>query len=786
MNHSVKSLGLLCALLINLAIYAQEFTIHGYVQDSESKEKLLGVNIYDAATFVGTSSNNYGFYSLTLPKGEYQLVYSFVGFQSDTVQVNLNADTMITQNLVNALTLKEFQVVATEQERVNETTQMSTIKVPVKMVEKLPVFLGEKDIIKTLQLLPGVQSGSEGSSGLYVRGGGPDQNLLLLDGVPIYNASHLFGFFSTFTPEAVNSVSLTKGGFPARYGGRLSSVIDVRLKDGNQEEFHGEASVGLVSSKLMLEGPIKKNKSSFIISARRTYIDLLAKPIIQASAPPGTNQDIGYFFYDLTAKVNYTLNENNRLFVSGYLGNDKAYSDIEDQYNYNNTNFKDVVSADLEWGNRILALRWNTILNKKMFANTTLTYSKYNFATENTFEEQEDGAVVSDFGINYNSYIQDYTAKIDVDYIPNTKHYIKMGIGDIYHTFLPGVSSFNQTFDTLTLDTTFGASNTKAHELFAYVEDDLKINGRMKANIGLHFSGFVLPNESYFSLQPRLSFLYQLNENASLKASLSTMTQYVHLLTNSTVGLPTDLWVPSTENVTPQRSLQVAAGYAQAVGKRYEFTAEAYYKTMEGLMEYKEGASFFGNNEEWDNKVLQGSGKSYGFELFLQKKTGKTTGWIGYTLAWANRKFDELNFGNPYPYKYDRRHDVSVAVTHQINEKWDVGAVFVYGTGNSISLATTKFNGFQGNNPWGGSSQIEYFDERNGYRMPNYNRLDIGFNNTKKKKWGERIWSYSIYNAYNRLNPFYLYWGSDFAGNPELMQVSLFPIIPSVSFTAKF
>lgn len=779
---------IVCLLLLVLffkPIFSQEYTIHGYIQDSESKEKLLGVNVYETDQFTGTTTNNFGFYSLTLPAGKHTIVYSFVGFQSDTLEVSLNSDTTITINLKNSLTLSEFELVATEQEKVNETTQMSTIKVPIRMVEKLPVFLGEKDIIKTLQLLPGVQSGSEGSSGLYVRGGGPDQNLLLLDGVPIYNASHLFGFFSTFTPEAVNSVSLTKGGFPARYGGRLSSVIDVRLKDGNQTEFKGEATLGLVSSKLTLEGPLKKDKSSFIISARRTYIDLLAKPIIKASSPPGTNQDVGYYFYDLTAKVNYTLNKNNRLFVSGYLGNDKAYSNIDEQWQQGGDDFGSSINADLEWGNRILAVRWNSILNKKLFANTTLTYSKYNFYIDNQFTENINQESISDFGINYNSYIQDYTLKVDLDYIPNTKHYLKMGIGDTYHTFLPGVTSFNQSTDTLDFDTTLGAKNTKAHELYVYLEDDFKVNHRIKTNLGLHISSFILSNDAYFSVQPRFSALYKLNETSSLKASFSTMAQYVHLLTNSTVGLPTDLWVPSTENVTPQRSMQVALGYARTIGTKYEFTAETYYKAMDGLMEYKEGATFFGNNEQWDNKVLQGKGESYGLELFLQKKTGKTTGWIGYTLAWANRTFEELNFGNTYPYKYDRRHDLSIAITHQINEKWDVGAVFVYGTGNSISLATTQFNAFS-NFSWWGGQQVEYFKERNGYRAPNYNRLDIGFNNTKTTKWGERIWSYGVYNAYSRLNPFYLYWGNDINGNRELYQVSLFPIIPSISFTAKF
>ena len=770
---------LLC--VYSLFTKAQNATIHGYVEDVESKERLIGANIYLAESLQGTTSNNYGFYSLTLPVGtEANIVFSYIGYQNETLSIKLTGDTAINTQLNSSIELKTVEIVAEEQSKVHEETQMSAISIPVKMVERLPVLLGEKDILKTLQLLPGVQSGGEGSSGLYVRGGGPDQNLLLLDGVPIYNASHLFGFFSIFSPEAVSNINLVKGGFPARYGGRLSSVVDVRLKEGNQEEFHGEATVGLVSSKLTLQGPIVKNKSSFIVSGRRTYIDLLARPIIKASSPPGTDQNVGYFFHDVTAKFNYKFSESSRLYLSGYLGDDKAYSQIEESYQ----GFKSEFDSDLQWGNRILALRWNQIISNKLFANATLTYSRYKFNISTGFQESQNGTTTEDFGINYGSFIEDFSAKIDFDYIPNTQHYIKFGVNETYHQFLPGVTSFNQSDPTISFDTTFGAKETFAHEIMAYVEDDFKVGGRLKFNLGLHGSAFIVDESNYFSLQPRVSGLFSLNDVSSLKGSFSTMTQFIHLLTNSTVGLPTDLWVPSTDIVEPQRSWQAAIGYAHTLSKGFEFTVEGYYKEMDNLLEYQEGASFFGNNEEWDQKVLQGEGKSYGVELFLQRKSGRMSGWVGYTLSWSNRTFDELNFGKTYPYKYDRRHDVSVALNYQINDKWDAGLVFVYGTGNAISLGTVQYLPHEGAE-FSFSAPIEYFPERNNFRVPSYHRLDIGFNKTKEKKWGEAVWSYGIYNIYNRLNPFYLYWEESF-NDRELRQISLFPIIPSISYTAKF
>lgn len=772
----LRSYGLLLLMLFfSSYLSAQKYTISGYVEDESSSEKLIGVNIYEAQSYLGTTSNVYGFYSLTLPKGKYQLVFSYVGYAPTKVLLDLQGDTVINQKLKGGQELQEVKVVASQGKPIQERTQMSSIEVPMKQLESLPVLLGEKDVIKTLQLLPGVQSGGEGGSGMYVRGGGPDQNLILLDGVPIYNASHLFGFFSIFTPEAINNVTLTKGGFPARYGGRLSSVLDIRMKDGNMKKIHGNISTGLIATKLMLEGPLIKDKASFVVSGRRTYIDLLARPFMNSESK------FGYYFYDLTGKLNYKFSDKDRIFVSGYFGQDKAYGETR------KTNLRE--DFGLKWGNVITAFRWNHIVNNKLFSNTTLTYSRYRFLVGVDSEERGNSQQKSK--IEYLSNIYDWAGKVEFDYLPNPNHYIKFGGGNTYHTFTPGVNTFQVSGTKTALDTTFGATRVYAHEPYLFAEDDLKIGTRVKLNLGLHFSAFSQKNDWYTSLQPRIAGKYMINESLSAKAAVSNMTQYLHLLTNSTVGLPTDLWVPATKKIKPQHSWQYAAGLAYTFKDKFEVTLEGYYKTMENLIEYKEGASFFSSNEKWEEKVESGKGDSYGVELFVQRKVGKTSGWIGYTLSWTNRKFENLNLGKTFPYRYDRRHDISIALTHEFSEKFDVGVVWVYGTGRAITLPTMRHDAAPIYDPvlksqtFGGSKEIEYFDQRNGFREPSYHRLDIAFNLKKQKKRGKRVWTFGVYNAYSRNNPFFLYFNGD-KNNPKLKQVSLFPIIPSITYSYTF
>ena len=780
---------IICCLFFAQAMFAQKSTLSGYLKDAETGEALIGGRIYIDSLKIGVVSNIYGFYSLTLPNGTHDVMFSFIGKEPIKTRVILDQNIELAINLKdNSNTLTE--VVVTGEKKQQESTEMSTVTLSMEKVKTLPVLLGEKDIIKTLQLLPGVQSGSEGSSGIYVRGGGPDQNLILLDGVPIYNANHLFGFFSVFNADAINQVKLVKGGFPAEYGGRISSVIDIRMNEGDMKKIHGEGSVGIISSKLMLNGPIIKDKTSFMITGRRTYIDLLARPLIKAANSQNGNDQVtgGYFFYDVNAKLNHIINANNRIYLSTYLGNDKFYVNSEYDYINDSKTYIEENTGGIKWGNKIVALRWNHKFSPKLLLNTTLNYSDYQFTTGfglTSYEKGNQANPTQDFSFEYLSGITDFGGNMNFYYYPSPKHDVQFGIGQTYHTFKPGVNQLKLSDGSSDLDTSFGSARTYAHEFYGYIQDDFSITKRLSLNAGLHFANFLVREKLYNSLQPRASFNFQLDDKSSLKASYAKTTQFLHLLTNTSIGLPTDLWVPVTDSIPPQQGNQVAFGYTRELPKGYRVSAEAYYKTMKNLIEYKEGASFFGSNQNWEGLVEVGNGYSYGLEMLFEKRTGKTTGWIGYTLSWTNRQFANINNGEEFPYRYDRRHDISFVLTHKFNDKVDIGVVWVYGTGNAITLALQKYNSSGGVEF--GDSEVNYIDQRNGYRMPSYHRLDLGVNIHKPKKWGEATWSFGLYNAYNRQNPFYLDIGYLQGGNEKVLkQISLFPILPSVSYSFKF
>lgn len=791
-NPSLNLPQLLATLLLFFfspnIISAQKHTISGFVYDESSGEALIGASVYDINTYQGTATNNYGFFSLTLPADSVHLKVSYIGYSSFEQSLFLTGDLVMKVNLTSSFNLDEIEIKADKIDRIEERTQMSTITLPVEQIKKLPAFMGEVDVLKTIQLLPGVQSGTEGSSGLYVRGGSPDQNLILLDGVPVYNVSHLFGFFSVFNADAINNVKLIKGGFPARYGGRLSSVLEINMKEGNAKEFHGEGSIGLIASKLTLEGPIIKDKASFILSGRRTYIDILAQPIIRSESDGDVTA--GYFFYDLNGKVNYRISDKDRLYLSAYMGNDKFY--FSEKYNYNsgNTIYSERYAGRLQWGNITSVLRWNHQYNSKLFSNATINYSRYNFdtgideeITEKTGSQEEHES----FHLKYFSGIEDWSAKLDFDYLPGPNHFIKFGAGATYHTFKPGAIQFELDITgSPSIDTTLGDDFTRATEFALYIEDDLKVSQRLKANIGIHGSGFLVDNRLFTSVQPRFSARYMLAENFSAKLSFATMAQYIHLLTNSGIGLPTDLWVPATKEVKPEHSQQIAGGFAHTFGTGFEISLEGYYKNMQNIIEYKDGANFLDNRSDWQKQVESGRGWSYGAELFLQKKEGSTTGWVGYTLSWTKRQFENLNFGNVFPFKYDRRHDISVALVHDLGSGITLSGTWVYGTGNAISMPLARYPA-ESDNIWGWFEEVYYYKERNGYRMRAYHRLDLGISFRKEKKWGERTWNISAYNAYNRKNPFFIYLGWDERTNTEAFkQVSLFPILPSISYSFKF
>ncbi|XOV94283.1 MAG: carboxypeptidase-like regulatory domain-containing protein [Bacteroidota bacterium] len=774
--------------LITFFSIAQTHTISGFIRDKDNGENLIGATIIQAGTTNGTTTNTFGFYSLTLPTGSVTLQVSYVGYQMETIEIDLVENMMLNFELNPGSILDE--VVVTAEEKIERSPQMSTIDVPIEQIKALPVLMGEADILKTLQLLPGIQSGSEGSSGIYVRGGGADQNLILLDGVPVYNVSHLFGFFSVFNPDAINKVNVVKGGFPARYGGRLSSVIDVSMKEGNNQKFSGEGSVGLIASKLTLEGPIGKDKkTSFIVSGRRTYIDLLTRPIIKANNKSGQGYTVGgYYFYDLNGKVNHKFSENDRLYLSFYNGQDKGFS--KSSTDYENA-FEKVRSKDeygLNWGNTISALRWNHIFGPRLFGNLTGTYSKYKFRIFSSYEnEVSSPGSTSSYNeqIEYFSGVDDVALKLEFDYLPSPAHNVKFGTSAIHHEFNPGIFGYDTNTEGLQ-DTVISSQQTKALEFYGFLEDDFQVTPQLRGNIGAHYSGFMVNNEFYHSLQPRISFRYLVGRDLSLKASYATMQQYIHLLTNSGIGLPTDLWVPATDKVKPQSSWQVALGAAKTM-KGYEASVEVYYKEMENLIEYQEGGTFFNMGTDWQDKVTSGNGDSYGAEFLLQKKTGQFSGWIGYTLSWTNRKFEELNFGERYPYKYDRRHDISVVGIYEFSKKFSLSGTWVYGTGNAVTLPKSTYPySIDHSGQFYDYKEIRNYGPRNDFRMAAYHRMDLGLTWSKEKKHGTRSWSLGAYNLYSRKNPFFIQDGYDSNGNKHFYQYSLFPVLPYVRYSFKF
>ncbi|MEZ5058108.1 MAG: TonB-dependent receptor plug domain-containing protein [Saprospiraceae bacterium] len=712
--------------------------------------------------------------------------------QPYSVKLFLNKNIDLNIKLNSALNLEEVVVTAEANKgRIEEETQMSQIDLPVEQIKKVPMLFGETDVLKTIQLLPGVQSGGEGQNGLYVRGGSPDQNLILLDGVPVYNVSHVLGIFSVFNADAIKTVTLTKGGFPARYGGRLSSVIEINMKEGNMQEFHGEGSIGTITSKLTLEGPIWKDKTSFLVSGRRTYVDLFMAPIISASNRNSSEDvDLDLYFYDLNAKVNHKFNDKHRLFLSGYFGNDVFGTKIED--NFDNSSF----GGGIKWGNIISAARWNYKINPKLFKNTTFTYSRYNIDIFTEFAEKIQGSE-SKFQAKYFSGIEDLGFRTDFDYLPNPNHYIRFGGSATYHTYKPGALALEFSDQDFNLDTLVGSQNDYSTEYSLYVEDDLKW-GDLKANIGLHASAFAVDDEFYTSLQPRIGLNYKLPNDLALKASFSTMTQFINLLTSEALSLPTDLWVPSTNKIKPQQSWQVAVGAAKTLWDEFELSVEAYYKEMDNVISFKEGASFlFGLDNEWQEKVTQGKGDSYGLEVFFQKKKGRATGWIGYTLSWNNRQFDDINGGKKYPFRYDRRHDISLVLSYELTKKISINGAWIYGTGNAVTLPVYRYNVREPGdyNWWNQDIEVESQGSKNAFRMSNYHRLDLSVEFLKKKPKWERKWVISIYNTYNHNNPYFIYPSTsntyDQNGNlveskRSFKEVSILPIIPSVSYQFKF
>jgi hypothetical protein len=780
-------------LLILLALpflsAAQEYTISGYVKEDATGESMIGANVYIKETLKGTTSNQYGFYSLTVPAGKVTLVISYLGFVTQEYPIDLKQDVRKNISLaVQAIETKEVSISAEKEDRNIQSTEMGRERLDVEKIKSMPAFLGEVDILKSIQLLPGVSSAGEGNSGYYVRGGGPDQNLILLDEANVYNASHLFGFFSVFNADAIQNVTLTKGNMPANYGGRLASVLDVQMKEGNNKKFGAEGGIGFVSSRLTIEGPIKKDTSSFIVSARRTFIDIFFGPpfISKESAAYGNK----YFFYDLNAKVNYRLSDKDRLFLSGYFGRDVfRFKSSENDF-----------SVDIPWGNATATARWNHLFSDKLFLNTSLIYTDYDFS----FEGGQ-----NDFSFKLFSGITDYNLKEDFTWLPNIRHNVKFGAQYIFHVFVPSNATAKMgdvSFDPGKIFKQY------AHDAAIYFNDEYEISDRWLLTGGIRFTmfsqvgpfdRFVLDPitdlttdtihygsgenvKTYMHAEPRFSARYAINSKSSLKASVSQNYQYIHLVSLSAISLPTDTWVPSSDKVKPQSGTQYALGYFRNFKQNvYETSVEVYYKSLKNQLEYEEGFLPENSvNSNLDNYFVSGKGWSYGSEFFIKKAKGRFNGWIGYTIAWTKRQFPDLNQGKTFYPKYDRRHDVSIVLSYDLTKRTTFAATWVYATGNLNTFPQRLF--FMSN----GDVVEDYGGQRNNYRMAPYHRLDISLTvKGKEHKNYQGSWNFSVFNLYNRYNPYIIYFAKEYSGSTitiQAKQISLFPLLPSVTYNFKF
>lgn len=757
--------------IMHIAAAQESHTISGSISDAGTGEDLIGVSIVDKLSGSGTVTNVYGFYSLTLPAGEREVSFSYIGYESVTQKIDLSKSQTLNVSLeTSTVDLKEVVVKADQANDNITSTDIGVVKMDMKDLNAVPVLFGEKDIMKSIQLMPGVSSAGDGNSGFYVRGGSTDQNMIFLDEAPVYNPSHLLGFFSVFNSDAVKDVTLYKSGVPAEFGGRSSSVMDVRMNEGNMKKYGFTGGIGLLSARLTAEGPIVKDKVSFIVSGRRTWFDLFL-PLLLENGDQTT-----LYFYDINAKINWKINDKNRLFASGYFG-------------------RDVFSFDsflLNWGNGTGTLRWNHVFNEKLFSNTTFVFSNYDY---------EIG--VSSGGLNFSieSGIRDYNIKQDLTYYLNPKNTLKFGLNGIFHTYEPGkLNSEDGFFNSIVLDKAY------ATESALYIANEQKILKGFTARYGLRFSMFnrigeatiyefdeqnnvvdstqYAPGEhiiTYVGLEPRLSLTYAFNRAISLKASYHRMYQYNHLLSNSTASTPTDLWIPSGTLIKPQFSDQFSLGYFHNfLNDEFELSLEGYYKQMYNVVDYEDGAEIY-LNDKVESELAFGKGRSYGAELLIRRKKGKISGWISYTLSRTENLIDGINDNTWFSTKQDRTHDFAIVLNYRPTERWTISANWVYYTGNAVTFPSGVYQ-MEGN-------LVPLYTERNGYRMPDYHRLDFGVTlHGKKKKRFTSDWTLSIYNVYARENAFSISFQESESnpGTTEAVQLALFSIVPSITWNFNF
>lgn len=753
---------LLCLPLLGIG---QNATISGTITDATSGEALIGANVYVTSLKKGTISNSYGFYSLTLPKVDsLGIVFTYIGFHPQFKKVFLNQNIKLDLELAPRVdSLIEVVVTAQQDDKNVSRPQMGIVDIPTEKIKELPAILGEVDVLKIVQLLPGVQAGNEGTTGFYVRGGNADQNLVLLDEAVVYNPNHMFGLFSTFNTRAINNVRLIKGGFPAQYGGRLSSVLDIAMKEGNNKKFGAEGGIGLITSQLTLEGPIQIEKASFIVSGRRTYFDYLVEPFLPKSI------STSYAFYDLNAKLNWQISPKDRLFLSGFKGKDDA------------TYIQDGIRYDILFGNATATLRWNHIFGQKLFLNTSLIFNEY----DQNISALQDNAV-----LQVVSGIQDLNGKLAFQYFPNLNHSIQFGLNYLNHTFRSQGDSKTQSGTEPPSGINTNNIPAKFFDEFAfYLNDEIRISDAFSLNLGLRFPGFSSKEVQYFRVEPRATAKLSLNSTSSIKAAYTVMNQFLHLVPSSTASVPSDIWIPSSKRTKPQLSEQYALGFFKNFkNNQFESSIEVYYKTMDNQVLFQEGNQLI-ESLDIDELLTYGKGWSYGVELFLRKNTGKLTGWVSYTLSKTEQKFEALNFGSRFPFRYDRRHDLSVVGTYNFNKKWSMSGVFIYSTGGVYTLPVGRVNVANAGSLFEGNYFV--YDERNNARLNPYHRFDLSVSNKKKgrlfKKEYQREWVFGVYNLYSRQNPYFVFYQVDpLTNEPKARQVSLLPILPNITYNFKF
>lgn len=771
-----KTLLILITLFISSVSFSQKsYTISGTIKSATNGEELIGATVYNEEAAIGTSANVYGFYSLTLPEGTYQIRYRYIGFEDLIKTVTLNENQQINVELAEtANEIGEVQVTGERNDANVKKVEMSIAKMDAKQIKKIPALLGEADVIKSVQLLPGVSSVGEGSTGFNVRGGGIDQNLVILDEAPVFNSSHLLGFFSVFNPDAVKSVTLIKGGIPAEYGGRLSSILDVRMNEGNSKEFEGSGGVGLIFSRFSLQGPIKKDKASFLIAGRRSYIDVLAKPFLDDDL-----KDSKFYFYDLTAKVNWQLNDKNRLYLSGFFGRDVFGSGFF-----------------FDWGNATSTLRWNHIFNDKLFMNLSAYYSNYDYKLGVADQDNAE----DDF--QWNSNIVNYSVKPDFTYYLNNKNTLKFGGQSIYYVFKPADATFLSAGEggNLSLPEKYAIENG------IYIQNEQKIGSRLTLQYGIRLSHFAQlgqgearfyrdttpgvrrpldrieeygSNEvisSYINPEPRFSVNYSLDEVSSIKGSYNRMAQYLHLISNTVASTPVDIWLPTNNNIKPQLVDQVAVGYFRNLKKNtYETSAEIFYKDFQNQIDYIDNASIF-FNEDLDADLLSGDGRAYGLEIYLKKVKGKYQGFISYTLSRSERKVNGLNRNDWYATRFDKTHILNIVNSYDLSSKWSFSGNFVFSTGTPTTFPTSRYQIQDAIIPHNSG------ESRNNYRIPAYHRLDfsatLNLNPEGKKKWDSEL-VFSLYNVYARKNPFSIFFQQN-EENPAITEAVRFSVIGSV------